>query len=230
MYEIDIRDIQSKQEFHERLKAVIPLPDYYGNNLDALYDVLTESAEDMDICFIWDESRDDIPEEVGKLIKGLKHMSEDVCEECPNISIRWAEGSSISKVISPKNAESLNLIFRMVHENYNVKNIDESLSFYEKALGLKEKRRKVASDGSYVIVFIGNENSDFELELTWLKEHPYKYDIGEEEFHLAFRVNDYDAAHKLHEEMGCICYENPDMGIYFIQDPDGYWLEIIPVR
>ena len=35
-------------------------------------------------------------------------------------------------------------------------------------------------------------------------------------------------AHKKHEEMGCICFENHEMGIYFIEDPDGYWLEILP--
>ena len=120
--------------------------------------------------------------------------------------------------------------FKMVHENYNVQDIEKSLAFYEKALGLTERRRKEAADGSYVIVFIGNEHADFELELTWLAEHPEKYDIGEEEFHLAFHTDDFDAAHKLHEEMGCICYENHDMGIYFIQDPDGYWLEIIPEK
>ena len=68
----------------------------------------------------------------------------------------------------------------------------------------------------------------FELELTWLEEHPQSYDLGECEFHLAFETDDYDAAHKLHEEMGCICFENPAMGIYFIIDPDGYWLEILP--
>ena len=120
--------------------------------------------------------------------------------------------------------------FKMIHENYNVQDLDKSLEFYKKALGLEEKRRKEAEDGSFIIVYIGNEESEFELELTWLKDHPDKYDIGEEEFHLAFRTDDFDAAHKLHEEMGCICYENPNMGIYFIQDPDGYWLEIIPVR
>ena len=120
--------------------------------------------------------------------------------------------------------------FKMVHENYNVQDLDRSLAFYEKAVGLKEKRRKVAKDGSYIIVYIGNEHTDFELELTWLRDHPEKYDIGEEEFHLAFRVDDYDAAHKLHEEMNCICFENPEMGIYFIQDPDDYWLEIIPEK
>ena len=120
--------------------------------------------------------------------------------------------------------------FRMVHENYNVQNLEKSLAFYEKALGLKEKRRRVADDDSYIICYVGNEHSDFELELTWLRDHPEKYDIGEEEFHLAFRTDDFEAAHRLHEEMGCICFENPKMGIYFIEDPDGYWLEVIPER
>ena len=120
--------------------------------------------------------------------------------------------------------------FKMIHENYNVIDLDRSLRFYEEALGLTEKRRKTAKDGSYVIVFVGNEASDFELELTWLRDHPQPYDIGEEEFHLAFRTDDFEAAHALHEQMGCICFENPAMGIYFIQDPDGYWLEVLPTR
>lgn len=120
--------------------------------------------------------------------------------------------------------------FRMVHENYNVQDLDRSLAFYDKALGLKEVRRNAAADGSFIIVFLQNECSDFQLELTWLRDHPEKYDIGEEEFHLAFKVDDFEAAHRFHEEMGCICFENHNMGIYFIQDPDGYWLEVIPER
>ena len=120
--------------------------------------------------------------------------------------------------------------FKMVHENYNVQDLSKSLDFYDKALGLHEKRRKTAQDGSFIIVYIGNEESDFELELTWLRDHPQKYDIGEEEFHLAFHVDDFAAAHELHEKMGCICFENHSMGIYFIQDPDGYWLEVIPAN
>ncbi len=122
------------------------------------------------------------------------------------------------------------MTFTMEHENYNVIDLDRSLKFYEKALGLKEKSRKTAADGSFIIVYIGNQNSDFLLELTWLKDHTEPYDLGEEEFHLAFRTDDFEAAHRLHEEMGCICFENPDMGIYFINDPDGYWLEILPAR
>lgn len=120
--------------------------------------------------------------------------------------------------------------FTMIHENYNVSDLDKALAFYEQALGLTEKRRKEAEDGSFIIVYIGSEDNDFEIELTWLRDHPQKYDIGEEEFHLAFRTDDYEAAHKLHEEMGCICFENEAMGLYFIKDPDGYWLEIVPER
>ena len=120
--------------------------------------------------------------------------------------------------------------FRMVHENYNVVDLEKSLAFYEKALGLKDVRRKTPEDGSFIIVYIANEYADFELELTWLRDHPQKYDIGEEEFHLAFKVDDFEAAHKPHDEMGRICFENHSMGIYFIQDPDGYWLEVIPER
>ena len=122
------------------------------------------------------------------------------------------------------------MTFTMVHENYNVSDLDASIAFYGKALGLHEVRRKTASDGSFIIASLANENASFELELTWLRDHPQKYDLGECEFHLAFRTDDYDAAHALHEQMGCICFENPKMGIYFITDPDGYWLEIVPTR
>ena len=118
--------------------------------------------------------------------------------------------------------------FKMVHENYNVADLDRSLAFYEKALGLTEKRR-INGEG-FIIVYVGNTESDFELELTFVKDHPQNYDLGECEFHLAFRTADFEAAHKLHEEMGCICFENPEMGIYFITDPDGYWLEIVQER
>ena len=120
--------------------------------------------------------------------------------------------------------------FKMVHENYNVSDLDRSLAFYKEALGLEEVRRKNGPEGSFIIVYVANAEGDFELELTWLKDHPQPYNLGENEFHLAFRTDDFEAAHAHHEKMGCICYENPVMGIYFISDPDGYWIEIIPTR
>jgi len=120
--------------------------------------------------------------------------------------------------------------FKMYHENYNVLDLEKSLEFYDKTLGLKEIRRIEAEDGSFIIVFIGNETTDFQLELTWLRDRKEPYNLGDEEFHLAFNTDDYEAAHRLHEEMGCICFENTEMGIYFIKDPDGYWLEIVPEK
>lgn len=120
--------------------------------------------------------------------------------------------------------------FQMYHENYNVKNLEKSLQFYREALGLTEQRRIEAPDGSFIIAYLGNDTTDFQLELTWLKEHPQAYNLGECEFHLAFRTDDYQKAHELHEKMGCIVFENPAMGIYFITDPDGYWLEIVPAK
>ena len=120
--------------------------------------------------------------------------------------------------------------FKMIHNNFNVLDLDKSLKFYEEALGLKEQKRKEAEDGSFIIVYIGNKNSDHQLELTWLRDWDRPYNLGDNEFHLAFRTDDYEAAHQKHKDMGCIVYENEAMGIYFITDPDGYWLEVLPTR
>ncbi len=118
--------------------------------------------------------------------------------------------------------------FKIAHTNFNVKNVGESLEFYKKALNLEETRR-IEREG-FTIVYLGDGQTEHLLELTQLFDHPQSYDLGENEIHLAFRVDDFDAAYKLHTEMGCICFENKDMGIYFIEDPDGYWLEVVPTR
>lgn len=122
------------------------------------------------------------------------------------------------------------MTFTIDHFNINVLDLDKSLVFYGKALGLKETRRTTADDGSYIIVYLGDGTSPCKLELTWLKSQTSPYDLGDEEFHIAFKTDDFDAAYALHKQMDCICYENKDMGIYFINDPDGYWLEIVPIR
>jgi lactoylglutathione lyase len=120
--------------------------------------------------------------------------------------------------------------FTMIHNNFNVSDLDQSLAFYREALGLEPVRQVTAPDGSFKLAFLSDGKSQWNLELTWLRDHPQKYDLGENEIHLAFRADNYTAAREKHQAMGCICFENPGMGIYFIEDPDGYWLEIIPVR
>ena len=121
-------------------------------------------------------------------------------------------------------------MFAFNHFNFNVLDLDRSLKFYDEALGLKPVREKVAGDGSFKLVFLGDGVSNFQLELTYLTERTEPYDLGEGEYHLAFETEHMEAAHKKHEAMGCICFENPSMGLYFIRDPDGYWIEILPVR
>ena len=116
------------------------------------------------------------------------------------------------------------------HFNINVTDLARSIAFYRDALGLTEAKRKEAADGSFILVYL-TDDSGFSLELTWLRDHDQPYELGENESHLCLRVEgDYDEVRKYHREMGCICYENEEMGLYFIHDPDDYWIEILPMK
>jgi lactoylglutathione lyase len=120
--------------------------------------------------------------------------------------------------------------FTFAHNNFNVLDLERSLAFYRDALGLAEVRRIVPVDGSFVIVYLGDDATAHRLELTWMRDRAEPYSLGDNEFHLALVTDDFGAAHARHQAMGCICYENEAMGIYFITDPDGYWIEILPPR
>ena len=120
---------------------------------------------------------------------------------------------------------------RFDHFNINVTDLDRSLAFYKQALGLTPVREKEAEDKSFKLVYLADAaNSPFQLELTWLRDRKEPYNLGECEFHLAFTADDFQATYEKHKAMGCICFENPAMGIYFISDPDGYWIEIVPAK
>lgn len=121
---------------------------------------------------------------------------------------------------------------RFDHFNINVTNLNKSIDFYKEALGLEESHRKEAADGSFTLVYLTDDTSRFMLELTWLKDHASTpYELGENESHLCIRVEgNYDEVRKYHKEMGCVCYENTQMGLYFINDPDDYWIEILPAK
>lgn len=122
-------------------------------------------------------------------------------------------------------------MFRFNHFNFNVLDLDRSLAFYKQALDLTPVREKEAEDQSFKLVYLADAaNSLFQLELTWLRDRKEPYNLGECEFHLAFTADDFQATYEKHKAMGCICCENPAMGIYFISDPDGYWIEIVPAK
>lgn len=124
--------------------------------------------------------------------------------------------------------EACTMNFRFAHNNINVFDLERSLAFYKEALGLHEARRKETPH--FTLVYLGDGVTEHKLELTWLRGRADPYNLGDNEIHLAFETDDFEAAHEKHKAMGCICYENTGMGIYFISDPDGYWLEILPKK
>ena len=107
--------------------------------------------------------------------------------------------------------------FKMIHENYNVSDLDQSIKFYNEALDLHEVRRTTTDD--FIIVYLSNNVSDFELELTWLKDHPQPYNLGECEFHLAFQAGVLPAnmIQAMRDYFGAHTYERIDKprGEYF---------------
>lgn len=121
--------------------------------------------------------------------------------------------------------------FKFSHNSINVKDLDKSVEFYKAALGLDVVRVEGPESGEFVIKFLGDtQSSVHKLELTWLRDWDRPYNLGDNEMHLAFETDNFDGAYAKHKEMECICYENKEMGVYFISDPDGYWLEIIPTQ
>ena len=118
-------------------------------------------------------------------------------------------------------------MFRFAHNNLTVLDLERSLKFYAAALDLHEVSR--IENPNFTLVLLGDSfDSHHKLELKWQKNRKEPYNLGDNAVHLAFTTKNFDAAHARHEKIGCICHENPTMGIYFIEDPDGYWLEVLP--
>ena len=123
------------------------------------------------------------------------------------------------------------MTFKFAHNNINVYDLEKSLAFYEEMLGLKPVKVKEAEDKSFKLVFLGDkEGSEHKLEITWLRDRQNPYELGDNEIHLAFTTDDFEKAYAFHKEKGVVCYENTAMGVYFISDPDDYWIEVLPVK
>lgn len=116
------------------------------------------------------------------------------------------------------------------HFNINVTNMDKSIEFYKKNLGLEIYRTRYEPNGEYILTFLTDEKKETFIELTWLKLKIGKYNLGDNEIHLAFTTNDFKNTYKLHKENNVIIYEHKDRELYFIIDPDGYWIEILPEK
>ncbi|WP_424813760.1 lactoylglutathione lyase [Roseococcus sp. YIM B11640] len=124
--------------------------------------------------------------------------------------------------------------FRYLHTMLRVGNIDRSVNFYSTHLGMKELRRNDVPDGKYTLVFLGygDESTETVLELTY-NYGVDAYDMGGAFGHLAIGVPDiYATCEKMRSEGVKITREPGPVKfgttlIAFIEDPDGYKIELI---
>lgn len=121
--------------------------------------------------------------------------------------------------------------YRMVHVCIRVKDLEASLKFYEKAFEMKETSRKDHSEDGFIIVYIKNESSQTEIELTYNIGHD-SYEIGNGFSHIGVKVSDLKKSHQLHREMGLeitglMGLPGSPPRFYFVTDPDGYEIEVI---
>lgn len=123
--------------------------------------------------------------------------------------------------------------FTAVHSNITVADLDRSIAFYEKAFGMKVVRRVEREEKGFRLVFMESKEGGHRLELTWYKDWS-KYSPGENEElhgfipHIGFVPDDFKTALEYHKGMGIVCFESPQRGVYFVKDPDGHWMEIVP--
>ncbi|EUJ30266.1 lactoylglutathione lyase [Listeria floridensis FSL S10-1187] len=120
----------------------------------------------------------------------------------------------------------------MLHTCIRVQNLDQSLSFYENAFGLKEVRRKDYPEYEFTLVYMAFEEGGFELELTYNYDKKEPYNLGDGYGHLAVGVDDLKASHADHVKQGYTVTDlkglpGSEPNYYFITDPDGYKTEVI---
>ena len=116
---------------------------------------------------------------------------------------------------------------RFYHCNHSVLDIERSCAFYAEQFGLRVMRQLTAYEGALRLAFLGNDASDFRLELTWNRDRKTPYALGEKEFHVAFYTDSYDALLQKHKAAGIVVLDEPELRLYFVEDPDGYRVEVV---
>jgi lactoylglutathione lyase len=125
---------------------------------------------------------------------------------------------------------------RLLHTMLRVGNLQESLKFYCEVLGMKLLRQKDYPDGKFTLAFVGygdeSDHSVIELTYNWGVE---KYNIGDAYGHIALGVDDiYSTCKEIKKLGGKVVREPGPMKhgstvIAFVQDPDGYKVELIQI-
>lgn len=121
---------------------------------------------------------------------------------------------------------------KILHTSITVKDMDQSIAFYQNILGLNLLSRREIPENKAEIAFLGDGETDSRIELTyWLEKTDWTE--GDELDHLAFSVPDMDAAITLFNQNGVNIALEPyslrgsSTRIAFITDPNGIWLEIV---
>lgn len=121
---------------------------------------------------------------------------------------------------------------KMLHTCIRVKNLEESLKFYQEALGLIETRRMDYPEYKFSLVYLSNEIGGYEIELTYNYDVEKPYELGNGFSHIAIGVENLEESRERHIALG---YKVTDLKglpggevrFYFVTDPDGYQVEVI---
>ncbi len=122
---------------------------------------------------------------------------------------------------------------KVIHSMIRVLDVDRSKEFYEKAFGLIEKRYLDFDD--FALVYLGNDENDFEIELTLNKGQKDAYTHGNGYGHIAVCVDDLDSEHARIKSLGYAPQDVVEFSpggellakFFFIKDPDGYEIEVL---
>lgn len=122
---------------------------------------------------------------------------------------------------------------KAIHTMIRVLDEEKSVSFYDQAFGLKIAER--IDFESFTLVYLRNDEADFEVELTINKGRTEPYNLGDGYGHLAFVVDELDTEHARFTGLGfkvgkLVDFKNGDVQVarfFFVEDPDGYKIEVI---
>ena len=121
--------------------------------------------------------------------------------------------------------------YRIEHACIRVADLEKSLEFYRKALGLKEVERKENLREGLTLVYLNDNSCEFEIKLEYNQKNE-RYSIGTGFSHFMLTVEDLAGSYAMHRDMGyevSDMYETTEEGTqsYFVKDPNGYQIQIL---
>jgi len=122
---------------------------------------------------------------------------------------------------------------KAIHSMIRVRDEDRSVAFYREAFGLEIADRFDFDD--FTLLYLRNDEADFEIELTVNKGRETPYDLGDGYGHIAVCVDDLEAEHARMEQAGfaprkIVTFEREGAVMaqfFFVADPDGYQIEVL---